>query len=94
MHLGKFPMVSRNLFCRRCNFKRYVSADNSHMGHAYVITVLINALWSVSLILALKRSLFNGEKILINVLNALASIISKCSLHVLLLSKITPRYLT
>jgi hypothetical protein len=36
--------------------------------------------------LALKRSLFNTEYILINVLMALASTISKCSLHVILLS--------
>jgi hypothetical protein len=46
------------------------------------------------LILARKHSLFNREKILINVLNALASIISNCSLHVFLLSKITLRYFT
>jgi hypothetical protein len=44
--------------------------------------------------LALKRSLFNGEYILINVLKALASVISMCSLHVTLLSKITLRYFT
>jgi hypothetical protein len=41
--------------------------------------------------LALKRSLFNRKQILINVLKALASIISVSSLHVILLSKITPR---
>jgi hypothetical protein len=35
--------------------------------------------------LALKRSLLNREQILINVLKALASIISKWSLHVILL---------
>jgi hypothetical protein len=33
--------------------------------------------------LALKRSIFNKELILINVLKALASVISMCSLHVI-----------
>jgi hypothetical protein len=42
--------------------------------------------------LALNRSLLNGEYTLVNVLKALASIISICNLHVILLSKITPRY--
>jgi hypothetical protein len=71
-----------------------VSAANSKAGQAYVITVLVSALWRVSLILAFKRSIFSREYILINVLNALVSIISKCSLHVILFSKITPRYFT
>jgi hypothetical protein len=39
------------------------------------------------------RSLLNREYILMNVLKALASIISMCNLHVIFLSKITPRYL-
>jgi hypothetical protein len=43
--------------------------------------------------LALNSSLLNREYILINVLKALASIISMCNLHVIFLSKITPRYL-
>jgi hypothetical protein len=42
--------------------------------------------------LALNRSLLNREYILMNVLKALASIISMCNLHVILLSNITPRY--
>jgi hypothetical protein len=42
--------------------------------------------------LALKRSLLYRKQILINVLKALAPIISTCSLHVILLSKVTPRY--
>jgi hypothetical protein len=92
VHLGKFPMVRRTLFCRRCIFKRWVSAAYSQAGQAYVITLLISALWTVSLILALKRSLFNTEYILINVLNFLVSVISKCSVYVILISKITPRY--
>jgi hypothetical protein len=41
--------------------------------------------------LALNRSLLNGEYILIYVLKALKSIISMCNLHVTFLSKITPR---
>jgi hypothetical protein len=44
--------------------------------------------------LALNRSLLNREYIRINILKALASIISMCNLHVILLSKITPRYFT
>jgi hypothetical protein len=40
--------------------------------------------------LAFKRLLFNREYILRNVLEALTSIISMCSFHVILLSKITP----
>jgi hypothetical protein len=44
--------------------------------------------------LVLNRSLLNREYILINVLKALASIISMCNLHVTFLSKITPRYFT
>jgi hypothetical protein len=43
-------------------------------------------------VLALNRSLLNREYNLINVLKALASIISMCNLHVTFLSKITPRY--
>jgi hypothetical protein len=44
--------------------------------------------------LVLNRSLLNREYILINVLKALASIISICNLHITFLSKITPRYFT
>jgi hypothetical protein len=44
--------------------------------------------------LALNRSLLNREYILRNVLKSLASIISTCNLHVILISKITPRYFT
>jgi hypothetical protein len=44
--------------------------------------------------LALNRSLQNGVYILINVLRALASIISMCNLHVTFLSKIPPIFYT
>jgi hypothetical protein len=44
--------------------------------------------------LTLNRSFLNREYNLMNVLKALASIISICSLDVILLSKITPRYFT
>jgi hypothetical protein len=40
--------------------------------------------------LGFNRSLLNREYILMNVLKSLASIISMCNLHVILLSKITP----
>jgi hypothetical protein len=42
--------------------------------------------------LALNRSFLNTEYILINVLKAMASIISICNLHLSFLSKNTPRY--
>jgi hypothetical protein len=44
--------------------------------------------------LVLNRSLLNKKYIRINVLKALASIISMCNLHVNFLLKITPRYFT
>jgi hypothetical protein len=44
--------------------------------------LLMSALWRVSLILVLNRSILNREYILINVLKTLASIISICNLHV------------
>jgi hypothetical protein len=44
--------------------------------------------------LALNCSLLNMEYNLMNVLKFLASIFSMCNLHVILLSKITPRYFT
>jgi hypothetical protein len=44
--------------------------------------------------LMLNRSFFNREYNLMNVLKALASIVSMCNLHVILLSRIIPRYVT
>jgi hypothetical protein len=44
--------------------------------------------------LTLNRSLLNWEYNRMKDLKALASIVSVCSLHVILLSKITPRYFT
>jgi hypothetical protein len=44
--------------------------------------------------LMLNHSLLNREYVLINALKALASIIFMCSLHVIFLSNITPRYFT
>jgi hypothetical protein len=43
-------------------------------------------------VLALGRSLLNGEYILLSVLKALPSIISVCGLSAVLLSGIVPRY--
>jgi hypothetical protein len=34
VRLGKFPMVRRTLFCRRCNFSRFLSAGNSQAQQA------------------------------------------------------------
>jgi hypothetical protein len=44
--------------------------------------------------LVLNLSFLEREYTLINVLKALASIISMCALHVIFLLKITPRYFT
>jgi hypothetical protein len=44
--------------------------------------------------LAFSRSLLKREYSLMIVQKALASILSMCNLHVILLSKITPRYFT
>jgi hypothetical protein len=44
--------------------------------------------------LGLHRSLLNRESVLVNALKALASIVFMCSLHVIFLSNITPRYFT
>jgi hypothetical protein len=44
--------------------------------------------------LMLNLSLLNRKYTLINVLKALALIVSVCGLHVIFLSKITPRYFT
>jgi hypothetical protein len=44
--------------------------------------------------LTLNRSLLKWESNLMNVLKALVLIVSMCNLHVILLSKITPRYIT
>jgi hypothetical protein len=48
----------------------------------------------VRLMLALNSSILDKEDILMNVLKPLASIVSMCNLHVIPLSKITPRYFT
>jgi hypothetical protein len=46
VHLGKFPVVQRTLFCMRCSFKRYVSAANSQAGdlviarYVYLVTAV------------------------------------------------------
>jgi hypothetical protein len=68
-----------------------LSGENSQAGASMN---LISALWRVTLTLELKRPLLNRDQILINVLMALASIIHMCSLHVILLPKITLRYFT
>lgn len=44
--------------------------------------------------LALNRSIMNRLEALINVLKALASIVSMCNLHVIFILKITAKYFT
>jgi hypothetical protein len=62
------------LFFRRCNFERWVSAAISQAGQVFVqvITDLSSALWRVSSLLALKRSLLSREYTLITALKSLA----------------------
>jgi hypothetical protein len=48
----------------------------------------------INLMFAFKCLLLNIEYVLMYVPKVLAAIFSMCSLHVILLSKITPRYLT
>jgi predicted metalloprotease with PDZ domain len=55
---------------------------------------LMKALWRVNLMLVLNRLLLNKGYILMNVLKALASIVSVCKLRTIFSSKITPRYFT
>jgi hypothetical protein len=83
VHLGKLRMVRIALFCRRYNFNRWVSATNSQAREAQVIMDLISALWRVRLMLALYHSLLNRKYVLRNALEALASIVFMCSLHVI-----------
>jgi hypothetical protein len=84
VHLEMFS-VWETLFFRRYKFKKWVSATNFQEGQVYIITNLISALWRDSLMLVPKRSLSNTEYVIINILNALASIMFMYSLHVILL---------
>jgi hypothetical protein len=87
VRLGKLPIV-------RFTFSKWVSAANSQAGQTLVITDLMSTLWRANLMWELNRSLSNREYVLINALKALASIVLMCSLHVILISNITPRYFT
>jgi hypothetical protein len=52
---------TRSAVCKRCNFKMWVSAENSQAGQTQVITDPISALWRVTLMLALNRSILHRE---------------------------------
>jgi hypothetical protein len=54
---GNLPLVQKILFCRNFSFIRWVSAVNSQMGQAEVISDLMAALWEVKLVSVLNRSL-------------------------------------
>jgi hypothetical protein len=90
----KFTNGMENLVLQVLQFQKVDICHKFPGGASKVITDLISALWRVSLMLAFNRSLLNREQTLINVLKPLASIISVCNLHVILLSKITPSYFT
>jgi hypothetical protein len=94
VHLGNLPVVRIASFCKRCNFKSWVSVANSQAGQAQDITELISAVWRFTLVLALNRTFSNLEHTLIYGLNELASIIYIGNLRVILMSMITPGYFT
>jgi hypothetical protein len=89
---GNFQMYGEPAL-QALQLSRWLSEANSQAGQAYVVIPLMSALWRVDIMLVLNRSLLNREYTLINLLKALASIISMCNLHVTLLSKIIPIYL-
>jgi hypothetical protein len=59
----------------------------------HVIIDLLSAVYRISLIFALRFLLLNIEYILMYVPKALAAVVLMGSLHVILLTKMTPRYL-
>jgi hypothetical protein len=87
----KIANGAETLLCRRCNVTKWVSAANFQAGVALVYTDVMRALWRVDFMLALNCSFLNREYTLMNVLKALASIISMCTIHVTL-SKVASRY--
>jgi hypothetical protein len=82
-------MVRRTLICRRCNFKTWLSSENSRRG-ADVSRYGLHALWRVNFVLMPKCSSFKRAQIVINVGKALAAIVSICILHLIFQLKITP----
>jgi hypothetical protein len=42
MHLGKFPMVRRTLFCKHCNLKRDLGTKNAEQVENYQVFSLIH----------------------------------------------------
>ena len=52
MRIWKLLFVWRSLFCRRCNFIRWLSAANFHVVQALVAINSISALWRINLRLA------------------------------------------
>jgi hypothetical protein len=90
----KIATGAENPVLQALQFQYTISAANSQAGQAEFIADLMRTLWRVNLMLVLDHSLLNRGYILINVLKALASIVSMCSLHVIFLSKVTPKYFT
>jgi hypothetical protein len=59
VHLSRFSIARSTLFCRLCHVKKWASAAYSLVGQTQVITDLITALKSVSIILVFKYLLLN-----------------------------------
>jgi hypothetical protein len=61
VRVGKLSVVRRTLFCRRCNFSRWLSAVNSQAGQIQVMILVMSALWRVNVMLVLNPSLLNRD---------------------------------
>jgi hypothetical protein len=90
--LGNLTVMRRTLFCRRCKFKKVVSAVNSQEGRQVIID-LISVLKGINLVPELNR-LFFKRQTRINALKDSVAIVSICILHVIVLTNITAWYFT
>jgi hypothetical protein len=57
VHLGKFPVVRKSLFCMRCNFKRQMSAANSQVEQAHTLKCCVVTVAEIKLA-SLKQTSF------------------------------------
>jgi hypothetical protein len=87
----KIASFAENFVLYALQFQQMGICPNSQTEEAYVIMDLKSALWRISLMLVLNRSLLIREYGLISALKSLVSIVFMCSLHVMFLSNITPR---
>jgi hypothetical protein len=55
-------VVRRTLFCKHCNFKRCISAENSQAGEAYVIIDLMSSQRITLRLAVYRKSIRLGDK--------------------------------